>query len=265
MAAAEVTFDSINADDTWALAETNVGQMAFNYLNSQSINSIEAEITGDAFDFNPVVGDANADVLSHSKYGDTHRFISVIAKNWTYGAKDQWNTSLSGVVEFAQGGRFNYTYAGDINGDGSSLNDLIYIPTSSEVSQMTFVDPSQAADFEAFIQQDGYMSDHRGEYFERYGALAPWRGTIDMKLIQELKIGKTNAIQFSADVLNLGNLLNSNWGLTQQPDAIQPIGVTVDAADNPTYSFDGEIKETDVYDISFASRWQVQFGMRYIF
>lgn len=239
--------------------------LAYNYLNSQSVNSIEAEITGDAFAFNPVVGNANDAVLSHSKYGDTHRFIGVVGKTWSYGAKDQWSSTLSGVLEFAQGGRFNYTYAGDINGDGSGLNDLIYIPTSSEVSQMVFAGLGQAEAFEAFIQQDDYMSDHRGEYFERYGALAPWRGKIDMKFIQEFTLGNDNAIQFSADILNLGNLISSDWGLIQQPDAVQPIGVTVDGAGNPTYSFDGNITETYVYDISLASRWQVQFGLRYIF
>ncbi len=239
--------------------------LAYNYLNSKDVNSIEAEITGDAFAFNPVVGDANADVLGYSKYGDTHRFIGVISKSWTYGEKDQWNTSLSGVLEYAQGGRFNYTYAGDLNNDGSSLNDLLYIPTTAEVNQMVFAGPGQAEAFEAFIQQDKYMSGRRGKYFERYGALAPWRGKIDMKFIQEYKLGNDNAIQFSADILNLGNLVNSNWGLIQQPDAIQPIGVTVDGSGNPTYSFDGNITETYIYDISLASRWQVQFGLRYIF
>ncbi|MBG7631039.1 MAG: TonB-dependent receptor, partial [Bacteroidetes bacterium] len=55
---------------------------AYNYLNSKDVNSIEAEITGDAFAFNPVVGDANADVLSYSKYGDKHRIIAVASKSW---------------------------------------------------------------------------------------------------------------------------------------------------------------------------------------
>jgi len=226
---------------------------------------LRLKLLGDAFAFNPVVGNANDAVLSHSKYGDTHRFIGVVGKTWNYGANDKWATTLSGVVEFAQGGRFNYTYAGDINGDGSGLNDLIYIPTASEVQAMNFVSPEQNDLFEAFIQQDDYMSDNRGDYFERYGALAPWRGKIDMKFIQELTIGEDNAIQFSADILNLGNLISSEWGLIQQPDAVQPIGVSVDGSGNPTYSFDGNIKETYVYDISLASRWQVQFGLRYIF
>jgi hypothetical protein len=43
----------------------------------------------------------------------------------------------------------------------------------------------------------------------RYGALSPWRGKWDMKLIQDynfkIAAGKTNTIQFSVDVLS--NLL----------------------------------------------------------
>jgi hypothetical protein len=86
-----------------------------------------------------------------------------------------------------------------------------------------------------------------------------------MKFIQELKVGDTNSLQFSIDVLNLGNLINSDWGLVQQPDAVQPIGVAVDGSGNPTYSFDGNLQETFVYNASLLSRWQAQFGIRYSF
>jgi hypothetical protein len=239
--------------------------LAYNYLDSKDVNSIEAEITGDAFDFNPTLGNVNNDNLAASKYGDKHRVLGIISKGWTYGADDKWSTSLATVFEYAQGGRFNYTYAGDINNDGSGLNDLIYIPTATEIGQMNFSGAGDAAAFESFISQDDYLSDNRGQYAERYGALAPWRGKWDMKFIQELKVGKDNSIQFSIDILNAGNLINSDWGLVQLPDAVQPIGVNVDAVGNPTYSFNGNLQETFVYDASLLSRWQAQFGLRYIF
>ncbi|MEM5539744.1 carboxypeptidase regulatory-like domain-containing protein [Olleya sp. AS48] len=241
--------------------------IAYNYLNSKDVNSIEAEITGDAFAFNPVVGNANNDVLSYSKYGDTHRFIGVASKKFTYG-KDKWATTISTFFEYAQGGRFNYTYGGDLNGDGSNLNDLLYVPTSSELQQMQFSGAGQAEAFEAFIQQDDYLSDRRGDYVERYGALAPWRGRWDLKLLQDYKFNvggdNYNTIQFSVDILNLGNLLNSDWGVVQQPTSVQPVGVDVDASGVPTYTFTG-VTETFSYDTSLLSRWQAQFGVRYIF
>ena len=243
--------------------------LAYSYLDSKDVNSIEAEITGDAFAFNPVVGDANADELSYSKYGDTHRIIGVLSKNWTYGSSDQWSSSISSFFEISQGGRFSYTYGGDINGDGNGGNDLIYVPTSSEVNQMNFSGAGEAAAYDAFIAQDDYLSGRRGDYAERYGAVSPWTTRVDVKFLQDYKIkvseNKTNTIQFSIDVLNAGNMVNSNWGLIQQPNSVQPIGVNVDATGTPTYSFNANQTESFGYDSSLASRWQMQFGLRYIF
>ena len=174
--------------------------------------------------------------------------------------------------EYSRGGRFNYIYGGDINGDGSGINDLIYVPTSNELSsgQMNFPVAGQAADFDAFIAQDDYLSDRRGQYAERYGAIAPWRGKWDVKFLQDFNFkvseDKVNTIQFSIDILNIGNLLSSDWGLTQQPNAIQPVGVTFDGSGNPEYTFNsGPDAETFGYDSSLLSRWQMQFGLRYIF
>ena len=242
--------------------------LAYSYLNAKDVNSIEAEITSDAYAGNAIVGDVNADVLSYSKYGNTHRFIGVASKKWDYGG-DKWSTTISTFFEYAQGGRFNYVYGGDINGDGSSINDLIYIPTSSEINQMTFSGAGQGAALDAFISQDDYLSGRRGQYAERYGALAPWRSRVDLKFLQDYNFnvgnGKKNTIQFSIDILNFGNLLSSEWGLVQQPNNIQPIGVTVDGSGNPTYTFNPDQTKTFGYDSSLASRWQMQFGLRYIF
>lgn len=242
--------------------------LAYSYLDSKDVNSIEAEITGDAFAFNAALGDVNNDQLSYSRYGDTHRFIGVASKKWTYG-NDNWATTISTFFEYAQGGRFNYTYGGDINGDGSGLNDLIYVPTSSEINQMQFSGAGQAAAFDDYIAQDDYLSGRRGQYAERYGALAPWRGRWDVKFLQDLnfKVGgdAVNTLQFSVDILNVGNLINSEWGLIQQPNNVQPIGVTVDGSGNPTYTFNPDQTETFGYDSSLMSRWQMQFGLRYIF
>jgi len=191
--------------------------IAYSYLDSKDVNSIEAEITGDAFAFNPVVGNANNDVLAYSKYGDKHRIIGVASKKFNFfGEKSP--TTFTTFFEYAKGGRFNYTYGGDINNDGSSVNDLLYVPTASELNSMQFTGTGQAAAFESYIQQDEYLNGRRGQYVERYGALAPWRGRWDLKVLQDFNFnvanGKENTIQISLDVLNVGNLINSDLGCT---------------------------------------------------
>lgn len=243
--------------------------IAYSYLDSKDVNSIEAEITGDAFAFNPVVGNANNDVLAYSKYGDTHRIIGVASKKFNFfGEKSP--TTFTTFFEYAKGGRFNYTYGGDINNDGSSVNDLLYVPTASELNSMQFTGTGQAAAFESYIQQDEYLNGRRGQYVERYGALAPWRGRWDLKVLQDFNFnvanGKENTIQISLDVLNVGNLINSDWGVVQQPRNVQPLGVSVDTNTQvPTYTFDEKLTNTFAFDSSLMSRWQAQIGLRYIF
>ena len=242
--------------------------LAYNHLNAKDVNSIEAEITGDAFDFNPVVGDANAENLSYSKYGDMHRVIGVASQSWNYGTNNRWGSTVTTFFEYNRGGRYSYTYAGDINGDGRGGNDLLYVPTSSQVLQMNFANPADAIAYNAFIEQDDYLRSRRGKYAERYGALSPWTSRWDVRFLQDYRIkrrsGKTNVIQFSMDILNLGNLISSDWGLVQQPTSIQPIGVTVTDG-VPSYTFDNNLVDSFVYDSSLQSRWQMQFGLRYIF
>lgn len=243
--------------------------IAYSYLDSKDVNSIEAEITGDAFAFNPVVGNANNDVLAYSKYGDKHRIIGVASKKFNFfGEKSP--TTFTTFFEYAKGGRFNYTYGGDINNDGSSVNDLLYVPTASELNSMQFTGTGQAAAFESYIQQDEYLNGRRGQYVERYGALAPWRGRWDLKVLQDFNFnvanGKENTIQISLDVLNVENLINSDLGVVQQPRNVQPLGVSVDANTKvPTYTFDDTLTNTFAFDSSLMSRWQAQIGLRYIF
>tara|TARA_R110001632_G_scaffold102664_4_gene211106 strand:+ start:911 stop:4063 length:3153 start_codon:yes stop_codon:yes gene_type:complete len=238
---------------------------AYSYLNSKDVNSIEAEITGDAFAFNPVVGNANNDVLSYSRYGDTHRIISVASKQFNFFGENA-PTTISTFIEYARGGRFNYTYGGDINGDGSNLNDLLYVPTESEIGSMQFSGAGQGAAFNSYIAQDDYLSERRGNYVERYGALAPWRSRLDMRILQDIKISGSNTLQLSLDILNVGNLISSEWGLVEQPRNLQPIGVTVDPNTFiPTYTFDSNLTETFTVNSNLLSRWQAQFGVRYSF
>ena len=171
--------------------------------------------------------------------------------------------------EYAKGGRFSYTYSGDINNDGSGLNDLIYVPTSSEITAMAFTgtptdQTNQRAALESYIKQDEYLSDNRGGYAEKYALLSPWYSRCDFRLLQDLKLNNGSSFQLSIDILNIGNFISSNWGVRQFPTNTQPIGVSVSGG-VPTYSFDPNLKKTFTNDASLQSRWQMQFGLRYIF
>ena len=244
--------------------------VAYNYLDSKDASSIEAEISGDAYDRNPALGHVNEAVLAPSLYGNRHRIIGIASKKFTY-SDDKLATTVSLFAEYAQGGRFSYTYSGDINNDGSPLNDLIYIPSDSEVDQMNFTgttadQASQRARLKEFIAQDDYLSENRGNYMEKYGILNEWYSNWDLRILQDFNFGSNaNTIQLSIDILNIGNLISDSWGVRTLPVNTQPIGVSVDENQNPIYSFDETLTETFANDFGLNSRWQMQFGLRYIF
>src|SRR6185295_6796599 len=96
------------------------------------------------------------------------------------------------VQNFSNNG--SYVFAGDMNGDGASGNDLIYIPRdTSEMNFVTFAQggvtftaDQQAQAFESYIQQDTYLRDHRGQYAERGTVFLPMVRRIDLSITQDV-------------------------------------------------------------------------------
>jgi hypothetical protein len=242
---------------------TSIG---YNFLDAKEASSIEAEISSDAYERNPALGNVNQASLAPSLYGNRHRVVGSAAKSFNYGSAEQWTTTIALFFQYAQGGRFSYTYNGDINNDGSGLNDLIYIPTQSELGSVAFVGgDAQRTAFNNFIEQDEYLSENRGNYQERYSILSPWYSNWDIRVAQKMKLSETNNIEFTIDVLNIGNMFSSKWGVRQFPTTTQPIGVSIQEDGSPIYSFDETLTSTFNNDFSLLSRWQMQLGLRYRF
>jgi len=250
--------------------------VAYTYQESKDYTSIPAEIAADAFQRNPVVGNPNDPTLSWSRYGLKHRVISSFMYQTSY---KNMASSFGLIIEAGQGNRYSYTYAGDLNQDAIMNNDLLYVPTSSnDIHFGTVVDgvgveatnaAAQWSALDAFIEQDDYLSTRRGTYAERNGASLPWFTQMDFRVMQDFYFdikGKKHTIQLSLDVMNLGNMISSDWGVRQYASTYNPIAVTgVDANNVPYFNFDTNLTDSYIDAFSVASKWQMQFGIRYIF
>lgn len=167
----------------------------------------------------------------------------------------------------------SFTYSNDMNGDAVTT-DLIYIPKQKgEVSFLTAADENA---FFAFMEQDKYLSKHKGEYAEAYAARAPWVSRLDLRLVQDfsVKAGNTrNTLQLSLDLLNAANLINSNWGVYKNM-AASNYGAILKSeprgdSNVPIYSM-VKVKDaypTKTYDtyLNINQCWMLQVGLRYIF
>jgi hypothetical protein len=261
-------------------------QGSYNYLIAKDASSISAEISSDAFDRNPILNNANEAKNSTSLYGNKHRFVLAGIKKFEYGKDKAFGTTISFFANWVSGDRFAYVYAGDINNDGTDKNDLFYVPTDREVDVMQFSNyldifgvtqssAVQKATFKNYLATDKYLSQRRGEYTEKYAGSTPWFSQMDMRILQDFNFKngkKKNTIQFSIDVQNVGNLLNSNWGIRKVATSsgfYQPISLDkktpFDASGKPIFNFDPSTKSTFTASPDLISRWQMQFGLRYIF
>ncbi len=249
---------------------------AYTYMESKDYTSIPAEIAADAFQRNPVVGNPNDPQLSWSRYGLQHRIIASALYRIEYG---KFATSFALFFEAGRGDRYSYVYSGDLNQDGISNNDLLYVPeNSSDITLVDYVDgegqtvtaAQQWTALNAFIEQDDYLSERRGKYAERNGAMLPWFTQFDIRLAQDFNfelMGKINKFQLTIDLLNAGNLINSDWGVRQFATTYTPITVNnVDAATGVhDFRFDTDLTDSYTDDVSINSKWQLQIGLRYIF
>lgn len=169
---------------------------------------------------------------------------------------------------------YSFTYENDMNGDGHATN-LIYIP--SEKGEVRFVSAADENAFFNFVEQDRYLSRNKGNYAEAYAARAPWTHRFDLRLAQDINFyigGQRNTLQFTVDIMNFGNLLNSEWGVNQNMFGANNGQILryegMDENRVPSFSMardsDGNYL-TESYSTFFNYRqlWHLQLGLRYRF
>ena len=165
-----------------------------------------------------------------------------------------------------------------MNGDSASDNDLIYIHRDqSEMNFSAFTASGRlhgrgAGGGVGRLHRAGhYLSKHRGEYAERGAVFLPLVKRIDLSVSQDIfgsSAARRHLGQIRLDIANFGNLLNSNWGVSQR--LVQNQILTNGAADAqgrasyrmavvngalPTSSFQSTTGIADVYTLMLSFRY----------
>lgn len=287
-----------NTGNSWNFAQTlslntKFGlsvRTAYSYGESRTISDPEST-AATSFARNSHSADPNNPGNQISMWSPGHRVFALVNFNRRYfgfGATAIsvfWEAQHSTVTS---SNRFSYTFAGDMNGDGVAANDLIYIPRDTSEMNFstftaggrTFTAAEQAEAFEAYIQQDKYLRKNRGKYASRNGGVMPIFQRADLSITQDVFKdirGQRNALQIRADILNVGNMLSSNWGVAQRPIAsinnnnqLQILtNPAVDAAGRATYRLavvNNQLIRNTFQSSAFTSDvWQFMLSLRYSF
>ncbi|MEO7999691.1 MAG: hypothetical protein ABI852_19725, partial [Gemmatimonadaceae bacterium] len=166
-----------------------------------------------------------------SKYDQPHRIVATGSYHF------KTFTDVAVIYSGNSGAPFDFVYGsnggtlGDLNADGQTQNDLMYIPRNAlsqdEILFRNFnstnadsvkASVAQATAFEKLIADNDCLNSQRGKIMERNSCRNPWTNRVDISLSQSLgKLGGHlfQNVQMRLDVINFTNLLNKDWG--EQP------------------------------------------------
>lgn len=238
---------------------------AYTHTVMKEVSGMPGSNATSAWSGNYSVNGPNFATVQNSEYVIPDRIIASVS--YKYG-KDHYSLFYTG---YSPAG-YSFIYNGDINGDGQSY-DLMYIPKDD--SEINFTDESDRELFWNFVNQDSYLKNHKGEYAEAYSARAPFVHRFDFRWTHDfdVKVGKTNhKLQLIADVMNIGNLFNSGWGVEKNMSScFSGQFLTVDKVENgvPYFSMrksNGQAAtKTWEFNSNYDQCWKFQIGVKYYF
>ncbi|MES1216852.1 MAG: carboxypeptidase regulatory-like domain-containing protein [Bacteroidota bacterium] len=253
--------------------------LAYTYGQSKDLaNGIRNSMQSN-WDYNPAISPNNPQ-LGFSNFDLRHHIVATVGGSFNWNAIN--TTSLNFFYSGSSGSPYSVIYASTPGNIINGSSSLPYIPTVAETNTM-ILDATNRAAFNSFVDGDSYLKTRRGQYAERNGLRTPWNHDVDMKLMHEFRLSKTNkfhTLQISFDVFNVLNLLNNSWGHINFVSNTNNYTVNflkfVTDANNvkpgdpstgylPTFQFLQPTNNHYYTSDPINSRWQGQLGIKYNF
>ena len=236
------------------------------YIFSHAYSVCDVPSTSSSSNWNRTYAtDLNSPELSFSTFDVPHKFL--VAMNYRKRYAKLFDVNASVVYQMNSGQRYSLCFGEtvDFNGDGAFGSTLMYIPTQEEMQRMVFADDKSMESWNNYIEKDGYLRSHRGEFAKRNAMQTPMEHTIDLHLAHGFYFGgeSSRKVELSLDVMNFGNMLCRHWGAYYNVSGarLQPVTIAAMQDGAPVYKFTNSKLTTD----DLLSRWRMQFGVRVVF
>lgn len=237
------------------------------YGRARSVIDGTSSVAASNWANNPTGYDTNNPPETVSNYDPGHRVnitATIPIPVW------KLKSSASFFYNGMSGRPYDQRFNGDINGDGRTNNDLIFVPSSAD---QVIVQNGTWAQLDAFLSNDPAASKYRGQLMPRNAGRAPWSNQLDFRYALSVPTPHKTKADVTFDIFNLMNLLNKNWGWQYWAPFPSNRGLIgyggIDSATGKVKynlstitasSFTGTFIRDDL-----RSRWQAQFGVRFRF
>ncbi len=249
-------------------AATGLGwSLAYTATSAKEVSPLTSSTSGSNWGnrniFNP-----NEEALQNSNYLIKDRFTA--NATWSKAFMADYRTSVGVFYEGRRGKPYSWTYINDLNGDGQSGNDLMYIPSAPGSGEVVFRGGAdEERRFWEVVNAHRPLMEARGGVVGRNDNYAPWVNTFDVRIAQELPgFMKDHKVSLSFDILNFGNLLNKKWGRIDEinfPSSRSFVNYSgLDSQGRYIYSM-GTVEDLRTLQDKGESQWALQLTLRYSF
>jgi hypothetical protein len=239
--------------------------VAYTVGRSREAQSFGQTVAVDGWSRNAVFNQNSIEV-SRSDFEIRHRIQTTLTRQFEF-AKG-WRTKASLYYEGRSGNPHSYTYGNDLNNDGVTTNDLVYVPTGPADPKISLagMNAAQQTAYFDFLASSG-LNKYAGSHAPRNAFIQPWINQLDLKITQKLPIYQPVEVELFFDFINFGFWLSRQYFgdvklLTNTNNAVYYRRVMGNASYNAT----GQVVPTwtaapaGVVIDNTASRWRVQFG-----
>ena len=267
---------SLTAQIDRPFSDRYILRAAYTYSRSRDVQSLTNGSAVAPFDIwaggRPLSGRHDDLSAGTSAFEIPHRVV--LAASYAAPWK-RWKTDISLYYIGESGTPFTFGDStavvglGDLNADGTSLNDPIYVPlNANDPSEVVFNGSdaaTQAAAFETFIRNTPCLRRQRGSIMARNSCRGSWVNTSNASVRQSLQTIGGHNVSMQLEVFNVLNLLNSSWGLLRVPNPtiLQQVAQTSGTASQPIFHFDAASAGTSTQNLE--SGYQLQLSLRYSF
>jgi hypothetical protein len=250
--------------------------LAYTFTDATEVSPLSSSVANSNWQarsvFNP-----NEEVASNSNYLVKHR-VNALA-NFQKKFFGAYNTRFGIFYEGRTGKPYSWTYKNDLNGDGISGNDLMYIPKAFGSGEVSFLGDTATSHtneqrFWDIVNGEKALRNAAGGVVGRNKSFSKNVNVVDMRVSQEIPgIFQRNKAVFTLDFFNVGNLLNKKWGHTEEPSFASAGGTTrgfvdyagLDAQGRYVYFVRSKADDYTVKQSKNESQWAIQATVKYEF
>jgi hypothetical protein len=188
------------------------------------------------------------------------------------------NTRIEFFYNVRSGQRYSYTFADIAAGrspvfgvNGRGQRGLLYVPNVSSATADPLVTYAPNFDFIGFQNfiLNSELNEYQGQIAPKNIAKTPWVHKLDLSVRQEVPFVFGGKIELLADVENVLNLIDSDWGTIRQvgfPYTAPIANVSCSNAPCTQYVFANRVGTTFAAPVEATqingSLWGVRFGVR---